>query len=194
MLEKTLVSPLDYKEIQPVSPKGNQCWIFIGRTDAGAEAPVLWPPDVKNWLIGKDPDAGKDWKQKEKRVAEDEMVGWHHWLSQHESDWLDLLVVKGLSRVFSSMWLVATILKQRNFTKIIFPIQSTWTRNGFSQKPRTWVRKAAPCLGMRKEFISRDSGGLRSLAWCSLWGRKGLDATEQLNNHHHKLLLTFKLI
>ena len=85
-------------------------------------------------------------------------------LISFRTDWLDLLVVKGLSRVFSSMWLVATILKQRNFTKIIFPIQSTWTRNGFSQKPRTWVRKAAPCLGMRKEFISRDSGGLRSLA------------------------------
>ena len=75
VLEKTLESTLDYKEIQPVHPEGNQSRIFIGRTDAEAETPVLWPPDVKNWLIGKDPDAGKDWGQEEKGVAEDEMVG-----------------------------------------------------------------------------------------------------------------------
>ena len=75
VLEKTLESPLDCKEIKPVNPKGNQPWIFIGRTDAEIEAPILWPPDVKSWLIEKDPDAGKDWKQKEKGTAEDEMVG-----------------------------------------------------------------------------------------------------------------------
>ena len=74
VLEKTLESPLDCKEIQPVHPKGNQSWIFIGRTDAEAETPIPWPPDVKNWLIGKDPDDGKDWRQKEKRAREDEMV------------------------------------------------------------------------------------------------------------------------
>ena len=84
MLEKTLESPLDCKEIQPVYPKGNQSWIFTGRTDAEAETPVLWPPDVKNWLIGKDPHAGKDWRREEKRMIEDEMVGWHHWLNGHE--------------------------------------------------------------------------------------------------------------
>ena len=77
MLEKTLESPLDCKEIKPVNPKGNQSWIFIGRTDAKAEAPVLWPPDVKNWLIGIDPDAGKDWRWEEKGTTEDEMVGWY---------------------------------------------------------------------------------------------------------------------
>ena len=77
-------SPLDYKEIQPVHPKGNQSWIFIGRTDAEVETPILWPPDVKNWLIGKDPDAGKDWRQEEKGTTEDEMVGWHHRLDGHE--------------------------------------------------------------------------------------------------------------
>ena len=69
---------------EPVHPKGNQSWIFIGRTDAEAETPILWPPDVKNWLIGKDPDAGKDWRQEEKGTTEDEMVGWHHWLYGHE--------------------------------------------------------------------------------------------------------------
>ena len=84
MLEKTLESPLDYKEIKPVNLKGNQLWIFIGRTDAEAEAPQLWPPDVNSWLIWKDPDAGKDWRQKEKGMTEDEMVGWYHWLNGHE--------------------------------------------------------------------------------------------------------------
>ena len=79
VLEKTLESLLDSKETQPVHPKGNQSWIFCGRTDFEAEAPVLWPPDAKNWLIRKDPDAGKDWRQKEKGMTEDEMVGWHHW-------------------------------------------------------------------------------------------------------------------
>ena len=81
VLEKTLVSPLDCKEIKPVNPKGNQPWIFTGRTDAKAETPILWPPDAKSWLTGKDPDAGKDWGQEEKAATEDEMVGWYHWLS-----------------------------------------------------------------------------------------------------------------
>ena len=84
VLEKTLESPLDSKEIKPVNPKRNQSWIFIGRTDAEAEAPILWPPDAKNWLIGKAPDTGKDWRQEEKGTREDEMVKWHHWLNGHE--------------------------------------------------------------------------------------------------------------
>ena len=84
VLKKTLESPLDCKEIQPVHPKGNQSWIFTGRTDAQAETPILWPPVVKNWLIGKDSDAGKDWGQEEKGTTEDEIAGWHHWLDQHE--------------------------------------------------------------------------------------------------------------
>ena len=84
MLDKTLESPLDSKEIQPVNPKGNQPWIFIGRTAAEAEAPILWPPDVKSWLIGKDTDAGKDWRREEKGPTEDEVVGWHHRIDGHE--------------------------------------------------------------------------------------------------------------
>ena len=84
VLEKTLESPLESKEIQPVNPRGNQPWIFIGRTDAEAETPILWPPNVNNWLIWKDPDAGKDWGQDEKGMTEDEMVGWHHRLNGHE--------------------------------------------------------------------------------------------------------------
>ena len=84
VLEKTLESPLDCKEIQPVNPKGNQFWIFIGRTDVEAETPILWPPNMKNWLIWKDPDAGKDWRQEEKEKTEDDMVRCHHWLDGHE--------------------------------------------------------------------------------------------------------------
>ena len=84
VLEKTLESPLDCKEIKLVITKGNKSWIFIGRTDAEAEAPILWPPDVKSWFTGKNPDAGKDWRQKEKRPAEDEMVRYHHWLNGPE--------------------------------------------------------------------------------------------------------------
>ena len=80
--KKTLESPLDCKEIKPINPKGNQSWIFIERTDA--EAPILWPPEDKNWLTGKDPDAGKDWRKEEKGLTEDEMIGWHHWLNGHE--------------------------------------------------------------------------------------------------------------
>ena len=84
--EKTLESPLDCKEIKSVNPKQNQLWTFTGRTDAEAGAPMLWPPDVNSRLIGKDPDVGKDWRQNEKGTTEDEMVGWYHWLSGHESE------------------------------------------------------------------------------------------------------------
>ena len=80
-------SPLDWKEIQPVHPKRNQSWVFTGGTDAEAETPILWPPDAKNWLTGKDPDAGKDWMWEEKGTTEDEMAGWHHRLNGHECEW-----------------------------------------------------------------------------------------------------------
>ena len=86
VLEKTLESPLHYKEIQPVHSKGDQPWVFFGRNDAKAETPILWPPHVKRWLIGKDSDAGRDWGQ-EKGTTEDEMAGWHHWLNGHEFEW-----------------------------------------------------------------------------------------------------------
>ena len=86
VLEKTLENPLDCKKIKLIHPKRNKSWIFIGGTDAKAEAPILRPPDTKSWLIGKDPDAGKDWRQEEKGVTEDETFGWHHWLNGHESE------------------------------------------------------------------------------------------------------------
>ena len=87
MLEKTLESPLDCKEIQPFHPKGNQSWIFIGSTDAESETPIFWPPDAKNWLIREAPDAEKDWRREEKGMTEREMVGWHHRLNWYEFEW-----------------------------------------------------------------------------------------------------------
>ena len=87
VLEKTLESPLDWKETQPVHPKGDQSWVFIGRTDAKAETPVIWPPHAKSWLIGKDSNAGRDWGQEEKGTTEDEMAGWHHQLDGSEFEW-----------------------------------------------------------------------------------------------------------
>ena len=87
VLEKTLESPLNCKEVQPVHPKGDQSWVFIGRTDVEAETLILWPPDAKSWFIGKDSDAGRDWGQEEKGTTEDELVVWHHWLDGRESKW-----------------------------------------------------------------------------------------------------------
>ena len=87
VLEKTPEGPLNCQEIQPVHPKGNQSWVFIGRTDAEAETPIVWPPDAKVWLIWKDFDVGRDWGQEEKGTTEDEMAGWHHWFDGHESQW-----------------------------------------------------------------------------------------------------------
>ena len=87
VLEKTLECSWDSKKIKPINPKGNKSWIFIRRIDAEAEAPILWPPNARSWLIGKDPDAGKNWGQEEKRVTEDKMVEWHHQLNGHELEW-----------------------------------------------------------------------------------------------------------
>ena len=133
MLEKSLESPLDCKEIQPVHPKGDQSWVFIGRTDVEAEAPILWPPDAKSWLIWKDPDAGKDWGQEEKGMTEDEMVGWHHWLNGHVFGWTPGVVmdreawcdaVHGVtkSRTWRSDW-IDTVIKCSSFYVYPFGIQ-----------------------------------------------------------------------
>ena len=103
VLEMTLESPLDCKETKPVNPKGNQSWIFIRRTDAEAEVPILWPPDVKTWLIGKDCDDGKDWKKKEKGVTQDEMIGCHHCLNGHEFG-QTLEYLEGQGSLCCSLW------------------------------------------------------------------------------------------
>ena len=104
LLDKTLESPLDGKDIQPVNPKGDQSWIFIGRTDAEAETPILWPPEVKNWLIRKDPDAGKDWRQEEKGTTENEMVGWHRRFDGHEFEQAPRVGDRQGSMVCCSPW------------------------------------------------------------------------------------------
>ena len=112
VLEKTLESPLDSKEIQPVHPKGNQSWIFIGRTDVEAETPIIWPPDAKNWLIGKDPDAQKDWRWEEKGTREKEMVGWHHRLDGHEFEEIQELVMD------REAWYVAILGVAKSWTQV----------------------------------------------------------------------------
>ena len=128
VLEKTLESPFDFKEIQPVHPKGNQSWIFIGRPDAKVETPILWPPDAKNWVIGKDPDSGKDWRLEEKGTTEDEMVGWCHWLDGHELSKLHELVMDRetwRAAVHGSQWVGhdwATELNWTEFMAVVFTV------------------------------------------------------------------------
>ena len=129
VLEKTLESPLDSKEIKLVNSKGNQSWIFIGGTDAEAEAPIVWLPDVKNWLIGKDPDAGKDWRWEGKGMTEDEMVGWHHWFYGHGERGGD-----GETNGMSKMETSITICKRDSQARIRCMAQQTQT--GALYQPR----------------------------------------------------------
>ena len=135
VFEKTLESPLDCKEIQPVHPKGNQSWVFIGRTDAEAEIPILWPPYAKNGLLEKDLDARKDWRREEKGITEDEMVGWHHGLNGHEfeqalgvGDGQGGLVCcgpwgrKGSDMIKQLNWLIAALAAEPSGKPIYYPI------------------------------------------------------------------------
>ena len=130
---KTVESPLDCKEIQPVNAKGNQSWIFTGRTDAEAETPILWPPDEKNWLIGKSPDAGKDWRWEEKGMTEDEMVGWHHWLNGHEFEQAPVVGDGQGSLARCSPWVTKSQTWLSDWTKLVtgcrlhFCLKEGWT-------------------------------------------------------------------
>ena len=139
VLEKTLESPLDCTEIQPVHPKGNQSWIFIGRTDTEAKSPILWPPDVKNWLTRKDSDAGKDWRWEEKGMTEGDLVGWHHWLDGHEFEqdwcWTGKLVMD------REAWCAAVHGVTKSWTRL-----SDWTEMNSKQLPRCHNSALGPQL------------------------------------------------
>ena len=136
VLEKTLESPLDYKEMKPINPKENQSWMFIGRTDAKAEVLTLWPPDAKSWLIGKDSDAGKDWRQEKKGMTEDKMVGWHPWLKGHEFE-------QSSGDAEGQGSLVQGVSKSR-----------TWLSN--------WTKSTTPCCSCGGEALPADLRAPRS--------------------------------
>ena len=154
VLEKTLESPLDCKEIQPVHLKGDQSWVFIGRTGAEAETPVLWPPDAKSWLIWKDTDVGKDWGQEEKGTTEDEMAGWHHQLSGHGFRWTTGVGDGQGGLACCSSW----GCKESDRTE-----QLNWTESllNLITKEELFFRKTIICL-RKRNFVS-NLGGLFSL-------------------------------
>ena len=131
VLEKTLESPMDYKEIKPVHPKGNQSWISIGRTDAEAEAPILWPLDSKTWLTRKEPDAGKDWRREEKGMTEDEMVWWRHWLNGHEFEQAPGVGDGQGSLAVAVHWVPKNQTWLRDWTDWLIPCPQSYPTTGF---------------------------------------------------------------
>ena len=175
MLEMTLVSPLDCKDIKSVNPKGNQSWIFIGRTDA--EAPILWPPDAKNWLIEKDRDAGKDWKQEEKETTEDEMVGWHHWIDGDEFEQGPGVGDGQGSLTCCSPW----GRKESDTTERLDWAETTRLYHIAQGFVVVWFL-SHQLDGHDFEQTPGDSEGQGSLVCCSLWGGEESDTTEQLNS------------
>ena len=136
VLEKTFESPLDGKETQSVHPKGDQSWVFFGRTDAKAETPILWPPHVKSWLIGKDPDAGRNWGQEEKGTTEDEMSGWHHRLDGHEFRWTSGVSDGQGGLACCNSWVTKSRTRLSAWTELIANQQCCdslrWTAKGLS--------------------------------------------------------------
>ena len=171
----------DCKEIKPVNPKGNQPWIFIGRTDAEVEAPTLWPPDTKNWLTRKDPDDGKDWRREEKGTTEDEVVGWHHWLDGHKSEQAPGVGDGQGSLACYSPWdrKELDMTKRLNWTDLVSILQFSLLDN-YSLKPRKWLSLSAIAQGSSLKRCISAWLSHNSLACCDSWGRKELDMTEQL--------------
>ena len=189
VLQKTLESPLDCKEIEPVHPKGNQSWIFIGRTDAEAETPILWPPDAKNWLIGKDLDAGKDWRWEEKGTTEDKMVGWHHWLNRNEvqstmgvgdgqgglvccSPWCH-------KELDTTEWLNWSELNWPTPVFLGFPCGSAGKESSCNVGDLGLIPGLGRCPGEGKNYPLQYSGLQNSMDYCP-WTHRELDTTKQL--------------
>ena len=156
VLEKTLENPLDCKEIQPVNPKGDQSWVFIGRTDVKAETPILWPPHAKSWLIWKDPDAGKDWGQEEKGTTEDKMVGWHHGLDGHGFGWIPGVGDGQGGLACCGSW---DTTEQMNWTENPNTPPATGSQRCLSRKP-------AQTRGLRGEQCPKVSGRRRPTRPC----------------------------
>ena len=197
VLEKTLESPLDCKEIKSVNPKGNQSWIFIGRTDSQAEAPILWLPDVKNWLNGKNPVAWKDWRQEEKGILEDEIVGWHHRLDGHVFEHNpgvgdgqgSLVCCRPWSHTDSDMTELLNWNEQMQ-APILGPSDvKSWVIGQDPEAGKDWGREEKGAIGhgtvvwrhwlIWHEFeqTQGDNEGQRSLECCSSWGHKESDKT-----------------
>ena len=192
VLEKTLESPLDCKEIQPVPPKGDQSLVFIGGTDVEAETPILWPPDAKSWLIWKDPDAGKDWGQKQKGTTENEMVGWHHWLNGHGFGWTPGVGDGQGGLVCYGSWdhKESDPTEPMNWTEPYYfhhyYLYLGWLCGRCDDTDEIFVcfiLKVTEVLMWLKwqptpVFLPRESCGQRSLVGCCPWGRTELDTTE----------------
>ena len=165
VLEKALESPLDCKEIQPVHPKGTQSWIFSGRTDAEAEALIHWPPDAKSQLIGKDRDAEQDWRQEEKGMTDDEMVGWHHQLNGHEFEWTPGVGNRQEGLACCSPWdhkeldtTDWTETKMGIFLYPVFMIKSLEPRRGWGTCPRSW-----------RNLVTKLGFSSRSMDWLPVY-------------------------
>ena len=153
---------MDCKEIQPVHPKGDQSWVFFGRKDAKAETPVLWPPHAKSWLIGKDPDAGRDWGQEEKETTEDEMAGWHHWLDGHEFEWTPGVGdgQGGLVRCNSWRHKESDMTEQLNWTESLhFPAEQarTWKLRWFESELRVSYKNVIFSLHLQNKMLEKKS-------------------------------------